>query len=61
MPTQTHYDNTGREMTVNKDTLVYAQAVILLYFWLHVHAVPYIRKGKYQDSDLQQKNKLPLP
>jgi hypothetical protein len=60
---QSHYDNTpGREMTVNKRHFeVYAQAGHLVIFpGYMVHAVPYIRKGKYQDRDLQQKNRITI-
>ena len=49
-------------MTVNKRHFeVYAQAGHLVIFPSYmIHSVPYIRKGKYQDSDLQQKNRITI-
>ena len=49
-------------MTVSKRHFeVYAQAGHLVIFpGYMVHAVPYIRKGKYQDSDLDKRIGLPV-
>ena len=58
---QSHYDSTPVEkMTVSKRHLKYLHAISSCYISKTVHSVPYIRKGKYQDSDLQQKNRITI-
>ncbi len=60
---QSRYDNTPggeTEVTQRLHEKFATAGTLIIFPGYMMHSVPYIRKGKYQDSDLMQKNRITI-